>query len=379
MPGSFDFLHIKRHTAGSSNELSFDVLDAARSQLDDNSKKNLRAAKTPSASRGSYHGVAGTSTLSAIPEVERRKKLRRARAIRIRVLTVLVIVAALGALGFAGYSFYQSKVDFSDRYNALVSDVSAIDEELVKVDAVMTDPLAANVYEKRAEAKKKLDWIAQKLDAVSDATEKAIPYAMGDRDTVALTQMGNAIDGRKDMLVAAKSVFEVADQFDQELDVSKKAWNKVLNADRTAREATASANNASTDESTESAKQMTQEARDQFAEARTDLEGVTYRHESVDFSAQIEYLNKRIEALGYAIATADALIAGDREQATANNNAYNEVDEEAAQLAQELPLLIDDQVRSAFEKEIAPHAKKYNEARDGVAEADADIRAYLSS
>ena len=379
MPGSFDFLHIKRHTAGSSNELSFDVLDAARSQLDDNSKKSPRAAKTPSASRGSYHGVAGTSTLSAIPEVERRKKLRRARAIRIRVLTVLVIVAALGALGFAGYSFYQSKVDFSDRYNALVSDLSTIDEELVKVDAVMVDPLAANMYEKRVEAKKKLDWIAQKLDAVSDATEKAIPYAMGDRDTVALTQMGNAIDGRKDMLVAAKSVFEVADQFDQELDVSKKAWNKVLNADRTAREATASANNASTDESTESAKQMTQEARDQFAEARTDLEGVTYRHESVDFSAQIEYLNKRVEALGYAIATADALIAGDREQATANNNAYNEADEEAVQLAQELPLLIDDQVRSAFEKEIAPHAKKYNEARDGVAEADADIRAYLSS
>ena len=379
MPGSFDFLHIKRHTAGSSNELSFDVLDAARSQLDDNSKKSSRTAKTPSASRGSYHGVAGTSTLSAIPEVERRKKLRRTRAIRARVIIALVVVVALGAIGFAGYSFYQSKVDFSDRYNALVSDLSTIDEELVKVDAVMVDPLAANMYEKRVEAKKKLDWIAQKLDAVSDTTEKTIPYAMGDKDTVALTQMGNAIEGRKDMLAAAKSAFEGADQFDQELDISKKAWNKVLNADRAAREATASANNASTDESTESAKQMTQEARNQFAEARADLEGLMYRHESVDFSAQLEYLDKRIEALDYAIATADALVAGDRQLATANNDAYNEADEEAAQLAQELPLLIDDQVRSAFEKEIAPHAKSYNEARDYVSEADADIRAYLSS
>ena len=36
-------------------------------------------------------------------------------------------------------------------------------------------------------------------------------------------------------------------------------------------------------------------------------------------------------------------------------------------------------LNNTFEKEIAPHAKKYNEARDGVAEADADIRAYLSS
>ena len=379
MPGSFDFLHIKRHTAGSSNELSFDVLDAARSQLDDTSKKSPRAAKTPSASRGSYHGVAGTSTLSAIPEVERRKKLRRARAIRIRVITAIVVVVAVGALGFAGYSFYQSKLDFSDRYHALVSDLSAIDEELIKVDAVMTDPLAASMYEDRAEAKKKLDWIAQKLDAVSDTTEKTIPYAMGDKDAVALTQMDNTIEGRKDMLAAAKSALEVADKFDQELDTSKKAWNKVLNADSTAREATASANNASTDESTESAKQMTQEARDQFVEARVDLEGVAYRHESVDFSAQLEYLDKRIEALDHAIATADALIAGDREQATASNDAYNKADEEAAQLAQELPLLLDDQVRSAFNEEIAPHAKKYNEARDSVSEADADIRAYLSS
>ena len=379
MPGSFDFLHIKRHTAGSSNELSFDVLDAARSQLEDQGQKATRAAKTPSASRGSYHGVAGTSTLSAIPEVERRKKVRRARAIRIRVIAVLVIVAAIGALGFAGYSYYQSKLDFADRYQALVSDLSAIDEELIKVDAVMTDPLAANMYEKRSEAKTKLDWIEQKLDAVSDTTEKTIPYAMGDRDTVALTQMGNAIEGRKDMLASAKSALDVADQFDYELDVSKKAWNQVLNADRAAREAAASANNASTDESTESAKQMTQEALYQFTEARDALEGVMYRHEAVDFSAQVEYLNKRIEALGYAVETADALVASDREWATASNDAYNEADEEAAQLAQDLPLLIDDQVRSAFQTEIDPHVKKYNVARDDVSDADADIRAYLSS
>ena len=378
MPGSFDFLHIKRHTAGSSNELSFDVLDAARTQLDGKSQKNARSAKTPGSSKGSYHGVAGTSTLSAVPEVERRKKLRRARAIRVRIISVLVIIAAIGALAFAGYSFYQSRLDFSDRYNSLVVRLSDIDEDLVKVDAVMANPLAADMVESRTQAKAKMDAIAQKLDAAAEETEKAIPFALGDRDTVALTQMANAIEGRKDMLAAARKTFDEAEKFDQELETARKAWNEVLAADQMAREATASANNAKTDESTEAAKQMTQNALDKFATARDTLEGVSLRHEKIDFKAQIEYLNKRIEALQYAVATGDALIAGDREAATANNDAYNEADAEAAAMAQDLPLLLDELVRTAFKDEIASSVKDYGDARASVSEADADVRAYLS-
>lgn len=181
------------------------------------------------------------------------------------------------------------------------------------------------------------------------------------------------------MLAAAAGAFGVADQCDQELDVAKKAWNKVLDADQMAREASTSANSASTDEATEAAKQMTQSALDQFADARSELEGVGYRHERVDLTAQISYLDKRIESLEYAIATADALMAGDRQAATENNDAYNAADEEAARLAQSLPLLIDEQVRSAFMTEIEPYAKRYNDARAEVSEADADIRAYLTS
>ncbi|MBO4351920.1 MAG: hypothetical protein J5818_00315 [Eggerthellaceae bacterium] len=379
MAGSFDFLHIKRHTAGSSNELSFDVLEAASSQLSDKGKKSSRIARTPGISRGSYHGVAGTSTLSAVPEVERRKKARRARAVRIRVFSVLVAIVAVGALGFAGYSFYQSRVDFSERYHSLVSELAAIDEELVKVDAIMVDPLASGTEEARTEAKANLERTAKRLDDVSDATEKTVQYSMGDKDNVALTQLASAIEGRKAMLAAAAGAFGVAEQYDQELGVAKRAWSKVLDADQKACEASASANSASTDEATEAAKQMTQDALDQFADARSELEGVGYRYEGVDFSAQITYLDKRIESLEYAIATADALVAGDRQAATENNDAYNAADEEAVRLAQSLPLLIDEQVKSAFMLEIEPYSKRYNDARADVWVGDADIRAYLAS
>ena len=78
MSGHFDFLHVKKNSAGSPNELSFDVLDAARSQLDGKKSRTSRGSLSTSPKQGSYHGVGSGSTLSAVPEVERRKKLLRA-------------------------------------------------------------------------------------------------------------------------------------------------------------------------------------------------------------------------------------------------------------------------------------------------------------
>ena len=377
MPNSFDFLHIKRHTAGSSNELSFDVLDAARSQLDGKSQKTSRSAKTPNASKGSYHGVAGTSTLSAIPEVERRKKQRHARAVRVRVLGALIIVIAVGALAFAGYGFYQSRVDFSDRFATLVSSVDKIDESLVEVDEVMGDPLSGEAKEQVTEQLSELDGIAEQLDDMSDDVNRSLAFAMGDADMVALTQLNQAVEGRKNMVSAARAALSVANQYYQEQEVATTAWNNVLNADQLAREATALANSATTDEATEAARQKTLEAYYLLADAKEALEGLGYRHEKVDFSAQLEYLDKRMQALDYAVATSDALIAGDRGSAIANNDAYNAADQEAARLAADLPLLVNDQVKVAFESEIAPAITRYEAFRSDVAEADADVRAYL--
>lgn len=378
MAGSFDFLHIKRHTAGSSNELSFDVLDAARSQLDASTQKGSKLAKTPGPSRGSYHGVAGTSTLSAVPEVEKRKKKRHARIVRTWVIGVLLAVVAVGAVSFAAYSFYQSKIDFEERYRSLVADLAEVDESLVKIDTLMVDPLANDNTSLQAEASSRATWIGERLDTLSKNVEASIPYAVSDEDKVALTQLNAGIEGRKKMLSSARSAIQIADAQAQELAVAASTWNKVLDADQLAREASASANNASTDETTEAAKEKTREALNGFEAAKSELENITYRHEKIDLSAQINYLDKRIEALNYAIATSDALVAGDRESAVSNNDAYNSADQEAARMALDLPLMLDEQITVVFEQEIEPHVKSYNDARDAVLEADADVRAYLT-
>ena len=76
MAGPFDHLHIKGRTAGTSNELSFDVLDAVRSEPSQKKARSVFIPSGPRQSQGSYTGVAGTSTLSAVPEVERRHLVR---------------------------------------------------------------------------------------------------------------------------------------------------------------------------------------------------------------------------------------------------------------------------------------------------------------
>ena len=58
MAGIGDHIHVKKNTAGSSNELSFDVLDAARNGLDTKGRKAPRPQALQKPSKGDYHGVA---------------------------------------------------------------------------------------------------------------------------------------------------------------------------------------------------------------------------------------------------------------------------------------------------------------------------------
>ena len=140
MTGPFDFLHIKRRTAGSSNELSFSVLDAACEDQDAHKQRNARIVG-PKPSQGTYQGVTGTATFSSAPEVERRKRARRAHSLRIGFMAVLAVAVLIGAGAFFGYRFYQDKMDFTGRYASMIAHFADIDKQLVEVDSFMENPL----------------------------------------------------------------------------------------------------------------------------------------------------------------------------------------------------------------------------------------------
>lgn len=378
MAGPFDFLHIKGRTAGSSNELSFDVLDAARRDLDEKRKANRPAFVSygPRPGQGSYSGVAGTSTLSAVPEVERRKRARRAHVVRMRALAAVALAALAAFGGFAAFRFYEEKVDFTGRFNTLIGEFVEADKSLVEIDALMADPLNSVEREGRGQALSGFEGLEGKLGAIRDEARGMSGDAAAG-DDAALSKAGEAAQARIDMLAAAADAFKLSEIANRQVAEATEAWNEMLAGDAAAREATAIANSASTEEATLQARAKTEEALAQMGTARSQLGTIEQGIAGLDFSAEIAYIDKRVESLETALDTSDALLAGDRAAAMAANDAYNAADREAAEMAKALPPSIGDQVKAQYAGEVDQKREAYAAARAAAAAADSALRSYL--
>ena len=381
MAAPFDFLHIKRRTAGSSNELSFDVLDAASKQADEadagRQQRQARPATAPKPSQGTYHGVAGSSTLSGMAEVERRKRQRRARTARLWVIAAAAVIALVGTGIFFGYRVYQDRVDFSARFSHLIDRFIEIDQTMVDIDSLMLDPLNSVELVERAEVAERFASLNRELNAVKAEARDMEPAAQGDGDRSALWQAANAASARSDMIAAAESAFTLSKHANQLSDEAVAAWSKVLEADSLARDATELANGARTEQATLEAQDKTKQARDLMNTALTGLEHVEKEEPRIDLSAEREYTAKRIEALDAAVATADALLANDRAAAEEANDAYNAADRQAATLAVDLSETPSDHVKAAYQPDLDAILASYADARNDVTTADSALRSYL--
>lgn len=382
MAGVFDHLHVRKNTSGSSNELSFDVLEAARYELDGKDSRNARqSASLPKSSQGSYHGVEGTSTLSSQPEVARRKKKRRAAARRAWILAVLAVCAVLGVSVYAGLQYKANTEEFEVGFDRLIADFEQVDALLSEVDALMVNPLDATDDE-RARQKKALDQIPAALKTVEDVkaqAQGATGQAVNDQDSIALAQVVTAADARIAMLEAAKDAFTTSTSAAQQISGANDAWAAVLAADQKAREATAIANAAATEDETVRARDLTQQSRGDFEQARSALQEIARANPKADFSAQDAYLEKKIEALGYAVATSEALLDGNRDEALRQNQLYNEADAQAAELAQALPPSVEGGIRDAIDEQLSASLSAYEAARNQAISSDATIRSYVQS
>lgn len=396
MSGPFDFLHIKKRTEGSSNELSFDVLDAARSDADDQQRRNTRKPAEIKPFQDSYHGAIGSSTFSAAPEVVRRKRARREHTRRVWLIACVAIIAFIGTGAYLGYLYYQGKSDFGGRFDALIDRFVDIDKTMVEIDELMQDPMkmvdveassdssgASNDNEEPGmsveaqQALKKIPSLKREMNAIAGEAQKLKESANLDEERTALSQVENAALARGDMFEHSEEVLEIAKKTASRVVKTNDAWNKVLKADQIARDATEMANEASTEETTLEARRQTENARVLFIEAKEDLEAIETDKPSVNFTEEKKYIDKRTRSLEAAVKTANALLANNREGAVSANNEYNEADKEAASFANKLPSSEGTQVVQAYQSQFENAVKAYNQSRASVATADSSLRAYL--
>lgn len=442
--------HVKKSTRGTSNELSFSVLDAARNALDDGKDPSSDQARgfgrirlftlpigrrkppaTPKKDElaalmgGSSPVPSSTSSTPslvkpvesdkpsseapAVPlpqaepkapkpaqpspsrferaprstgrtseeEIAWRKARRRKGKILAGVLCAVIIVVLAGA----GLLYlYQDNVRYQQNTQLLQESADALtstDEFLLALDEALQDPLgdqAETFFNDRlgdlASIDSSLQLAESKADEAMHGLRETVEREAADALMATSAARQTLVDQGWKILedsVGMKSLYERVGE----------AWQQTGEADSLAREAAQLAGENSQEAITRST-ELSNEASALFSDVRATMEVLAQEDAEVDLSAQIAYLDKRIEALGYAVASNDALLARDTAAAVEQNDAYNAADKEAASLAAALPIDPGQPVLDALEERLADPIEAYEAARGQASTSDAFLRDYFS-
>lgn len=442
--------HVKKSTRGTSNELSFSVLDAARNALDDGKDPSSDQARgfgrirlftlpigrrkppaTPKKDElaalmgGSSPVPSSTSSTPslvkpvesdkpsseapAVPlpqaepkapkpaqpspsrferaprstgrtseeEIAWRKARRRKGKILAGVLCAVIIVALAGA----GLLYlYQDNVRYQQNTQLLqesADSLTSTDEFLLALDDALQDPLGDQAETFFNDRQGDLASIGSSLQLAESKADEAM---QGLRETVereAADALMATSAARQTLVDQGWRILEDSVGMKSLYERVGEAWQQTGEADSLAREAAQLAGENSQEAITRST-ELSNEASSLFSDVRATMEVLAQEDAEVDLSAQIAYLDKRIEALGYAVASNDALLARDTAAAVEQNDAYNAADKEAASLAAALPIDPGQPVLDALEERLADPIEAYEAARGQASTSDAFLRDYFS-
>lgn len=450
-------VHIKRNTAGTSNELSFSVLDAAKNELDEEQRagKKERAPlfgaislftlpgrkktiSTPAKeqvlhlSTGGFVSISGSdaasggaslgevtleeaggmrstasSSLDATigsrkggapgaasggmwtspeGEVKRRKTTRKRRRFVVYAALALALIAGFGVVGtwlYEGYTTQQSHVGNLHRALDMVKEA---DDTLVPLDSAVSAVL--DLGEGEIPSVEKMDSYAKmgenlaEVDSSLGEAEEIARFSadgMGNSvDKEAAVQTVSAIEGRRAMIEAGSAILAAARSAVASANTAQEAWDLLLRGDSLAREAAQLVTDTN-ESNVQLSIEKSNEAASLFAEADNRFSDAEKEYAKADFSQYRSYLAKRIEALGYAVASNNAYLARSKEEAASQNDAYNAAEEEAAEMAEKFPDSPLPVVPDALARETEKARNDYGSARLQASSADAFLRDYLGT
>ena len=310
-------------------------------------------------------------------EIAWRKARRRKGKILAGVLCAVIIVALAGA----GLLYlYQDNVRYQQNTQLLQESADVLtstDEFLLALDDALKDPLGDQAETFFNDRQGDLASIGSSLQLAESKADEAM---QGLRETVereAADALMATSAARQTLVDQGWRILEDSVGMKSLYEQVGEAWQQTGEADSLAREAAQLAGENSQEAITRST-ELSNEASSLFSDVRTTMEALAQEDAEVDLSAQIAYLDKRIEALGYAVASNDALLARDTAAAVEQNDAYNAADKEAASLAAALPIDPGQPVLDALEERLADPIEAYEAARGQASTSDAFLRDYFS-
>ncbi|MEC4175187.1 hypothetical protein VIN30_01835 [Adlercreutzia sp. R7] len=409
--------HIKSHTQGSSNEISFSVLDAAREARDAAERDRrggassaggvslftLGAGKKPRATpEKEQHivlpGSAPRNTgRSAAPRHSSASAVLRDRTPLRFVPTVVGVCVVIALVLTVGQTVFQMRAHQSDLRSVLAEQIAVINQ----ADEVVIpfDELVVKQYGDQHFAKATSMGDSSMLDQLSDsyralvgdiapvygslqdavaAIEEVQPSLSDNDDKEAARQALAAAQARMNMFDTGISIVDEALMATEAYEAARSGWKDIIDADAAAREATAALEEMTEDtvrastEKTNTALTLLNHAADQFDTAQGSYPGL-------DLSLFSTYVAKRIEAQQAALSADAAYLDRDKELLAQENERYNILEDEAASLAQQLEEDPDVIVAAFYDAAIAQNVEFYEAERLKAGNADTFLRNYLGS
>ena len=424
--------HIKRNTEGTSNEISFSVLDAAKNSLDGEGNSSpfgtislftlpgkRKSISTPSKDKGlaltqrevspssarsqnrferrqrrleqkRVSGAARGSHSAREPrsfdaEVASRKRARKRGRLIVSFALTVALLAVAGGLTWWGFGTYQDQQTYKGVLSSAISELSGNDELLAEIDVVVdlaNNDVTSLSLDDTLDVQKKVQdgksTCIDELDAAEEAVGQVAINNSSDASNTPDSKVVDTITARRQMLISGAAIIDDTVSVLQARQEATKGWQLVLAADGLAREAADIASSA-TSADMQASTEKSQQAIESFSKAKTALQNAEQLFPQLDLSAYMSYIDKRLEAQGYAIESNDALINRDTQAATEHNDAYNNAEKQAGELAEKLPEDPDELVVDAFNSKTASSREMYENARSQAQSADAFIRDYLGT
>lgn len=405
-------LHIKSHTHGSSNEISFSVLDAAREARDAEEREKGRSGsvtgKIPLFTLGSARKPRATPTKGqhiVIPEGVKTPSHHASPHSHTnasslegkipRVVTTLVIVCVLVVLALTtGQTFLQVNARQSDYRSQLIDEIGVVNQcdqtlipfdELVmaqydgkRFDATRERPSFEQLAKTYREVVGDIAPSRTKLEEALAAIEALQPSLSDNRDKEAAYQAITAARSRLNMLESGVAIVDESLMATKAFTEVGDGWKKIIDADAAAREATSLLGEMNT-KNVKASAQKSNEAIALLSEASTLFTQAQNGYPQLDVQAFIDYIAKRDEAQRMALSADQAYLDRDKEQLEKANAKYNELEQEAADLAEAMGEDPDQKVADLYYQAIDSDAKAYEEERTKAGNADMFLRDYLGS
>lgn len=413
-------LHIKRFTEGKSNEISFSVLDARKGDTENGVRRERKKGKMRfngvfrpaplSGARPLWQGFSHTKRPSASgdrerdaqetvrrdlgdvrivsretpfqhaaeQEIARRKARRRRRRVVSGLLGTTLLVLALGAGGYFVHEVTEAEGHNRTILQDSIRSIEETDGLILEVDELLDAEVDEDAIARLEELKAEMPETLAILTEARETASSVLNELRGAVDKEAAGHAINSAQSRETMLEEAMPIIDLMELTYRRAQEADEAWGSLLTADSLAREASSLVSDTS-EENVLASIERTEDSVAEFKRAREGFVSLANQDEGLDVQPYLAYIDKRLEALDYADASNRAILIQDKATAEGNNELYNQADQEATVLAQNLQGSLSKVVYEQYDEGTEEAFANYGNARASAGTADSFLREYLGT